>query len=141
MPASLTCLYTPFNLSLKLSPSHVLAVCDSMISAGVMLSCFDAYLPIKSQSMREDPANDKNVGWIYALPLVRRIDNGCKEYVNSVITKMSDVANSMDYFSLIPRLPVIGSLISEPPQFKISSYEGKLSSNLPEDANKRFYRG
>jgi hypothetical protein len=95
-----------------------------MISAGVMLSCFDAYLPVKSSSDREKSANGEEMGWIYTLPLVRRIDNGCKVYVNSVISKMSDVANSMDYFSLIPRLPVIGPIISDPPQFKIHSSDG-----------------
>lgn len=124
MPKSLTCLYTPFNLSLKLSPSHVLAVCDSMISAGVMLSCFDAYLPVQSRAKKAE--RDDPDGWISGLPLVRRIDNGCKEYVNSVISKMSDVANSMDYFSIIPRLPVIGSWIADPPQFKTDPCLGEL---------------
>ncbi|RWS26358.1 hormone-sensitive lipase-like isoform X2 [Leptotrombidium deliense] len=49
MPKSVICVYTPFNLTLKLSPSMILASCDGFISAGVMLSCFEAYLPEVSQ--------------------------------------------------------------------------------------------
>ncbi|RWS12668.1 hormone-sensitive lipase-like protein [Dinothrombium tinctorium] len=49
MPKSIICIYTPFNLTLKLSPSMILASCDGFISAGVMLSCFEAYLPDISQ--------------------------------------------------------------------------------------------
>ena len=45
MPKSLVCFYTPFNITLKLSPSMILASCDSLLSAGFMLSCFEAYLP------------------------------------------------------------------------------------------------
>jgi len=46
MPKSILNLYTPYNLTLNISPSMILASCDSMISAGVMLSCFEAYLPL-----------------------------------------------------------------------------------------------
>lgn len=45
LPKAVVALYTPFNLSLKLTPSNILSCCDSMISAGIMLSCFEAYLP------------------------------------------------------------------------------------------------
>lgn len=45
LPKAVVCLYTPFNLSLKLTPANILSCCDSMISAGIMLSCFEAYLP------------------------------------------------------------------------------------------------
>ena len=46
MPKSILNLYAPYNLTLNISPSMILASCDSMISAGVMLSCFEAYLPL-----------------------------------------------------------------------------------------------
>ena len=46
MPKSVLNLYAPYNLTLNISPSMILASCDSMISAGVMLSCFEAYLPL-----------------------------------------------------------------------------------------------
>lgn len=46
MPKSILNLYAPYDLTLNISPSMILASCDSMISAGVMLSCFEAYLPL-----------------------------------------------------------------------------------------------
>ncbi|XP_074596067.1 hormone-sensitive lipase-like isoform X2 [Brevipalpus obovatus] len=46
LPKSLVCLYAPFDLTLKLTPSMVLAACDSLLSAGLMLSCFEAYIPL-----------------------------------------------------------------------------------------------
>lgn len=127
MPGSLTCLYTPFNLSLKLSPSHVLAVADSMISAGVMLSCFDAYLPVNSGEVRRKMRAEKSHDLISAIPFIGSIDNSYKEYVNSVITRMSEVVNSVDYFSIIPRLPVVGSWIADPPLIKIDPCAGERS--------------
>ena len=124
MPGSLTCLYTPFNLSLKLSPSHVLAVTDSMISAGVMLSCFDAYLPVNSGEIRRKMREEKAVPWSLQIPFIGNLERGYKEYVNSVIMKMSDVVNGADFLNIIPRLPVIGSWITDPPLMKIEPYDG-----------------
>ena len=46
MPKSILNLYGVYNLTLNITPSIILASCDSMISAGVMLSCFEAYLPL-----------------------------------------------------------------------------------------------
>lgn len=54
MPKSILNLYSPYNLTLNISPSMILASCDSMISAGVMLSCFEAYLPLVN--LNEEPA-------------------------------------------------------------------------------------
>lgn len=57
LPKAVVALYTPFNLSLKLTPSNILSCCDSMISAGIMLSCFEAYLP--EVSISEDEFKDE----------------------------------------------------------------------------------
>lgn len=124
MPYSLTCLYTPFNLSLKLSPSHVLAVADSMISAGVMLSCFDAYLPVNNGVVRKKMRGHESFFDSFQIPFGDKMERTYKEYVNSVITMMSDVVTTVDYFSIIPRLPVIGSWITDPPLLKIVSCDG-----------------
>ncbi|XP_015791598.1 hormone-sensitive lipase [Tetranychus urticae] len=50
MPNSLISFYAPFNITLLLSPSITLASCDSLLSAGLMLSCFEAYLPITDET-------------------------------------------------------------------------------------------
>ena len=54
LPKSLVCLYAPFDLTLKLTPSMVLAACDSLLSAGLMLSCFEAYIPLLNQNGLQD---------------------------------------------------------------------------------------
>lgn len=57
LPKSLVCLYAPFDLTLKLTPSMVMAACDSLLSAGLMLSCFEAYIPLLGS---DGSTNDQN---------------------------------------------------------------------------------
>ena len=62
MPKSIFNLYAPYDLTLNISPSMILASCDSMISAGVMLSCFEAYLPVVNLNEAEPVNADLAVG-------------------------------------------------------------------------------
>lgn len=57
-PKAILNLYSPYNLTLRITPSMILASCDSMISAGVMLSCFEAYLPLVELSAVPAPQSD-----------------------------------------------------------------------------------
>jgi hypothetical protein len=57
-PKAIFNLYSPYNLTLRITPSMILASCDSMISAGVMLSCFEAYLPLVELSAFPAPQTD-----------------------------------------------------------------------------------
>lgn len=83
MPKSILNLYSPYNLTLNISPSMILASCDSMISAGVMLSCFEAYLPLVNfnedeKSFPEQPTTPNSES-IYSL-------NGLTKRISSLIS-------------------------------------------------------
>jgi acetyl esterase/lipase len=67
LPKALICLYTPFNLSLLLTPANILSCCDSMISTGIMLSCFEAYLPqvrgLRTEQTSSTAVSRFSLGW------------------------------------------------------------------------------
>lgn len=104
MPKSVLNLYAPYNLTLNISPSMILASCDSMISAGVMLSCFEAYLP-----------------------LVNFNDTSSNE--SSPSTSGSATPTSESKFSLNNITRSIGSLISKKEkELEIEAFDGRIDA-------------
>lgn len=118
MPKSILNLYAPYNLTLNISPSMILSSCDSMISAGVMLSCFEAYLPLVNFNDNDDNG-DHNDG-----------DDEIPKPVQQTTEK-----NSL--FSLSSLTRSISSLISSKEQeLEIEAFNGdKLSEENVRDAN------
>lgn len=88
-PKAIFNLYSPYNLTLRITPSMILASCDSMISAGVMLSCFEAYLPLVELSAAPTPQTDD---YFRSLQKAKQIEeqNDTKTYKEGANTNTLD---------------------------------------------------